>query len=69
MQSLHSLTLSPRLFGFGLGVQTDPSSYSSLVCGADVTLDTYPFGGGLTLSESIRCNVPFVTSGELQVIP
>jgi hypothetical protein len=38
--------------------------YSQIVCGADVTLDPVPFGGGVTLSDSIRCNVPFVTSGE-----
>lgn len=40
--------------------------YSQVVCGADVTLDPLPFGGGVTLSDSIRCNVPFVTSSEYE---
>jgi len=46
--------------------QISSTVYSQIVCGADVTLDSVPFGGGVTLSDSIRCNVPFVTSGPLQ---
>lgn len=41
--------------------------YEELVCGGDVTLDTFPFGGGLTLSDSLYCNVPFITAPNLQV--
>jgi predicted O-linked N-acetylglucosamine transferase (SPINDLY family) len=45
--------------------QISSTVYSQIVCGADVTLDPVPFGGGVTLSDSVRCNVPFVTSGKL----
>jgi hypothetical protein len=52
--------------------------YSKLVCGVDVTLDPFPFGGGVTLTDSLLCPsraseqeesviVPFVTSSALQV--
>ena len=42
--------------------------YEQLLCAGDVTLDPFPFGGGITLSDSIRCNVPFVTSPMLQAV-
>ena len=44
--------------------QISSTVYSQIVCGSDVTLDPIPYGGGVTLSDSIRCNVPFITSGE-----
>jgi hypothetical protein len=72
---LSQLKLQRRLLNALLHAEADPSRvilmpqisstvYSQIVCGADVTLDPVPFGGGVTLSDSIRCNVPFVTSGE-----
>lgn len=48
--------------------QISSTVYSRIVCGADVTLDSLPFGGGVTMSDSIRCNVPFVTSGEISIV-
>jgi len=33
----------------------------------DVNLDTFPFGGGLTLADSVACSVPFVTLPDAQV--
>jgi predicted O-linked N-acetylglucosamine transferase (SPINDLY family) len=33
-----------------------------------VTLDPFPFGGGVTLSDSIHCGVPFVTLPERQEV-
>lgn len=56
--------------------------YLTVVCGVDVTLDPFPFGGGVTLTDSLSCPsrnrssrnpgskydpVPFVTSSLLQV--
>ncbi|CAE7616700.1 SPY, partial [Symbiodinium microadriaticum] len=40
--------------------------YNKILCASDVSIDTFPFGGGVTLSDALRCAVPFVTSGELQ---
>jgi len=49
--------------------------YIRLVCGCDVTLDPFPFGGGVTLVDSLSCpwtshssSVPFVTSAHLQSV-
>ena len=39
--------------------------YEAIVCGADVTLDTFPFGGGVTLSDSLSCGLKVSTSGEI----
>lgn len=45
--------------------------YETLVCGMDVTLDPFPFGGGVTMTDSLLCHggrsVPFVTASVLQV--
>ena len=38
--------------------------YMKLVCAADVSLDPFPFGGGVTIFESLGCGVPVVTSPE-----
>jgi predicted O-linked N-acetylglucosamine transferase (SPINDLY family) len=46
--------------------QSSPIDYNYFLCGADVTLDPFPFGGGVTLSDSIQCEVPFVTLPERQ---
>ena len=54
--------------------------YMQLLCGLDVSLDPFPFGGGVTLCDSTagscasaigtyaRSGVAFVTSGELQSV-
>jgi hypothetical protein len=45
--------------------------YNALLCTMDVTLDTFPFGGGVTLSDALHgCSpaVPFVTQGALQTV-
>jgi hypothetical protein len=36
-------------------MQSSHSDYLSVVCAADVTLDPFPFGGGVTLSDSLSC--------------
>ncbi|GMH48326.1 hypothetical protein TrRE_jg7633 [Triparma retinervis] len=42
--------------------------YLRLVCSADVSLDPFPFGGGVTMLESLGCGVPIVTEiDELKV--
>ena len=44
--------------------QMSALDYQRLLCGADVSLDPYPFGGGLTLADALLCEphpVPFVT--------
>ncbi|GMI33769.1 hypothetical protein TrCOL_g11853 [Triparma columacea] len=42
--------------------------YLKLVCAADVSLDPFPFGGGVTMFESLGCGVPIVTeANELKV--
>ena len=38
-----------------------------LLCAMDVTLDPFPFGGGVTLADAITCHVPYVTLGNEQV--
>ena len=37
--------------------------YMKLICSADVSLDPFPFGGGVTVLESLGCGVPVVTWG------
>ena len=52
--------------------QMQHAHYSALLCGMDVALDTFPFGGGVTLSDALHgCHaavVPFVTVGQLQSV-
>lgn len=59
--------------------QMSHDSYLRLVCGCDVTLDPFPFGGGVTLVDSLSCglfppqdsfatSIPFVTSPALQSV-
>jgi hypothetical protein len=56
--------------------QMSHESYMQLLCGMDVSLDPFPFGGGVTLSDSSggSCgrygarNVPFVTCSSLQSV-
>jgi hypothetical protein len=62
--------------------QMNHDSYLRLICGCDVTLDPFPFGGGVTLVDSLSCGlfpiqgqnsstahpVPFVTSPQLQSV-
>ena len=51
--------------------QVQHSTYEDIICGVDVTLDPFPFGGGVTLADSLSCPlkpVPYVTSGYLQSV-
>lgn len=57
--------------------QRPHAEYMTLLCALDVSLDPFPFGGGVTLCDSFggscassrgSCGVPFVTSGELQSV-
>lgn len=47
--------------------QSNPELYNYILCGGDITLDSFPFGGGVTLSDSIKCNIPFITLPSYQV--
>ena len=44
--------------------------YVRAICGGDVTLDPFPFGGGVTMIDSLACDPPvrFVTSSHLQTV-
>jgi len=53
---------------FFLEGQLEYKSYLDLVCSADVTLDPFPFGGGVTILESIACGVPVVSDGNKQTV-
>lgn len=52
--------------------QMQHAAYAALLCAMDVTLDTFPFGGGVTLSDALygcaKTVVPFVTAGQLQSV-
>lgn len=57
--------------------QRPHAEYMQLLCALDVSLDPFPFGGGVTLCDSFggscsnsrgSCGIPFVTSGELQSV-
>ena len=56
--------------------QMNHDKYMKLLCGMDVSLDPFPFGGGVTLSDSSggSCgwfgarNVPFITCASLQSV-
>eukprot|EP01034_Spumella_vulgaris_P021386 gene21386-27416_t len=52
--------------------QMPHTQYARLLCGVDVSLDPFPFGGGVTLCDAVSggCDwsVPFVTSGALQSV-
>jgi hypothetical protein len=43
--------------------QLDARGYLELVCSASVNLDPFPFGGGVTVMESLGCGVEVVTDG------
>ena len=47
--------------------QMAKAEYEKLLCQMSVNLDPFPFGGGVTLWDSVHCHVPFVTLPELQV--
>lgn len=57
--------------------QRPHAEYMQLLCALDVSLDPFPFGGGVTLCDSFggscanatgSCGIPFITSGELQSV-
>ena len=57
--------------------QRPHAEYMQLLCALDVSLDPFPFGGGVTLCDSFggscanargSCGTPFITSGELQSV-
>lgn len=43
-------------------------TFRDLVCSADVFLDPFPFGGGVTALEAMHCGVPVVTLPSLQTV-
>lgn len=43
------------------------ADYERVLCTMSVSLDTVPFGGGVTLWDSLHCGVSFVTAPNLQV--
>lgn len=47
--------------------QLPKADYERLLCSMTVALDSVPFGGGVTLWDSLHCGVPFVTAPGLQV--
>jgi hypothetical protein len=63
----------PSVLGRMLFVDQMPhAQYARLLCGVDVSLDPFPFGGGVTLCDAVSGGcvspVPFVTSGALQSV-
>ncbi|CAM9384167.1 unnamed protein product, partial [Sphacelaria rigidula] len=44
------------------------SEFFALQCRADVVLDPFPFGGGVTIIEALACGTPVVTAGALQSV-
>lgn len=48
--------------------QMSTDMYTEFVCAMNVTLDPFPFGGGVTMSDSVACGVPFVTLGAAQTV-
>ena len=60
-------TIAKRIY---LVNQMPHHDYRRAVCGGDVTLDPFPFGGGVTMIDSLACDPPtrFVTSSQLQTV-
>jgi predicted O-linked N-acetylglucosamine transferase (SPINDLY family) len=46
-----------------------PTEYLTLLAVGDLMLDPYPFGGGVTILESIAVCTPVITSPSLQTVP
>ena len=46
-----------------------PTEYLILLAVGDLMLDPYPFGGGVTILESISVCTPVITSPSLQTVP
>ncbi len=55
------------------------ADYSALICSVDMVIDSFPFGGGVTMCDAIggacyeeinkkRYSIPFITSGYLQSV-
>ena len=68
LRSIQSFTvgaISERVF---LLDQMSPEDYMAIVCSMSVNLDTFPFGGGVTLIDSLDCGVPFVTLPDHQTV-
>ena len=47
----------------------NPTEYLILLAVGDLMLDPYPFGGGVTILESISVCTPIITSPSLQTVP
>ena len=48
--------------------QMSHEDYMTVLCSMSVNLDPFPFGGGVTLTDSMFCGVPFVTIPSLQSV-
>jgi len=50
--------------------QMPDGEYRNVLCGADLSLDPFPFGGGVTLVDAVACPipVPFVTLPKYQTV-
>ena len=44
-------------------LQLPYAEFMALQCRADVALDPFPFGGGVTMLEAVACRTPFITLG------
>ena len=48
--------------------QMSDEDYMTVLCSMSVNLDPFPFGGGVTLTDSLQCGVPYVTIPSMQSV-